>query len=225
MRARIEAKWSSSDSVINDRLKRVEKAISSLVSRSYDLGMEPGATVDGRGTPDLEGPPASGPGGGGPPSPPPAAALAGDPSALRIEPSDDFASEEWSSQTELLYDDVLYLFQSGDLDGALVSLERLLLLAGRNPEVLEFVRLNEDKLVRLYERSLGSFERMPKRERRVEAMPLSFLSRPSVAMVYNHVNGERSITSLIDALELPRVEICSVLNQLRRSRLISCDAN
>ena len=137
--------------------------------------------------------------------------------------ADELALDSWSAETERLYDDVLYLFESGDLDGALVSLERLLLLGGRNPEVQEFVSLNEEKLLKLYERSIGSFSGCPQREKRVEAMPMSFLQRPSVATVFNAVNGQLRSKSLW-MHRTAALEVCAVLNQLRRSRLISCSA-
>ena len=82
--------------------------------------------------------------------------------------------------------------------------------------------LNESKLLKLYERSIGAMTNAPQRERRAEAMPMSFLQRPTVARVFNAVNGSLTIEELVEQLEIPALEVCAVLNQLRRSRLVSC---
>lgn len=50
-----------------------------------------------------------------------------------------------------LLDDVITLFGLGDLDGGLISLERLLFMYPDNPRVSGFVQKYEDKILRLYE--------------------------------------------------------------------------
>lgn len=229
LRAKMEESWSLADKAVTDEMDRVEKVISLLAARRYSLSvnpedmerasaeaqpdLEPGVVVEGMDAEEEAGPPSI-----------PALAVfeTGNASELTLEIADELPDETWTASTERLYDDVLYLFESGDLDGALVSLERLLLLAGRNPEVQEFISLNEEKLIRLYERALGSFDRKPQRERRTEAMPMSFLQRPSVAKVYNAIDGNSSMETLMESGAIPALEVCAVLNQLRRARLISC---
>jgi len=226
IREEMESKWNLSDQAVTEDLEKVEKVISLLAARRIALTVEP-EDMERMSTvlePDLEGDiefeevPE-----GLPPSIPVAAVMeSGHTDDLVIEMADELALDAWTPETERLYDDVLYLFESGDLDGALVSLERLLLLGGRTPEVQEFISLNEAKLLKLYERSIGSFTGAPQRERRGEAMPMSFLQRPSVATVFNSVNGETTVEQLVEAAGMPPLEVCAVLNQLRRSRLISC---
>ena len=214
IRKKLDAKWTQTDQNVSEDLEKVERVISLLTARRLAGSSEPPVEQTSQAS---AAPP------GLPPSIPVEAAMeSGQLNDVVIDVADDLSLEAWSPETERLYDDVLYLFESGDLDGALVSLERLLLLAGRNPEVREFVTLNEDKLLKLYARSIGAMETSPQRERRAEAMPMSFLQRPSVARVFNAVNGDLTIAELIATLEMPALEVCAVLNQLRRSRLISC---
>jgi len=64
----------------------------------------------------------------------------------------------WTRQHDLLYEDVLWLFRIGDNEGALISLGRLLTVAADTQELQRFLEINENKLVSLYERILGSFQ-------------------------------------------------------------------
>jgi|GEM_PF-2744200 len=50
-----------------------------------------------------------------------------------------------------LLDDVITLFGLGDLDGGLISFERLLFLHPDNPRVGAFVKKYQDKILKLYE--------------------------------------------------------------------------
>ena len=85
----------------------------------------------------------------------------------------------------------------------------------------EFVTLNESKLLKLYQRSLGEFSGVPRREARMEPMPMSFLQRPTIARVFNAVNGENSLEEIVKEVDAPSVDVCAAMNQLRRSRQIS----
>jgi len=53
--------------------------------------------------------------------------------------------------SRVLLDDVISLFGLGDLDGGLVSFERLLFLHADNPRVSAFVKKYQDKILKLYE--------------------------------------------------------------------------
>ncbi len=74
-------------------------------------------------------------------------------------PETELPPQVWTAQHDLLYEDILWLFRVGDNEGALVSLGRLLNVAGQTPELERFLEINESKLVGLYERLLGSFQR------------------------------------------------------------------
>ena len=72
--------------------------------------------------------------------------------------AEELPPQVWTAQHDNLYEDVLWLFKVGDNDGALVSLGRLLSVAGDTQELARFLEINEPKLVTLYERMLGSFD-------------------------------------------------------------------
>ena len=135
IREKLDAKWSKTDQNVSEDLEKVERVISLLTARRLAVSVS-GVEVEGFGDreePDLE--PEFNDGSeshaGLPPSIPVEAAMEGGQiDDVVIDIADDLSLESWSPDTERLYDDVLYLFESGDLDGALVSLERLLLLAG-----------------------------------------------------------------------------------------------
>lgn len=54
-------------------------------------------------------------------------------------------------QSRELLDDVITLFGLGDLDGGLISFERLLFLHPENPRVAAFVKKYQEKILKLYE--------------------------------------------------------------------------
>ena len=55
------------------------------------------------------------------------------------------------AEARLLIDDVITLFGLGDLDGGLISLERLLLMYPDNDRVIAFLKKYHDKILQLYE--------------------------------------------------------------------------
>lgn len=123
---------------------------------------------------------------------------------------------------ELLYEDVLWLFSVNDGEGALISLERLLMLGRLDGEAREFVDLNADKLLHLYEGYIGPFTKVPVRgEVHLDSMPRAYLEIPSLDRVWRLVNGERSIAQIMEASSpLTRLETCAGLEQLNRARVI-----
>jgi hypothetical protein len=64
--------------------------------------------------------------------------------------------------TRLLYEDVIWLLGMNDGEGALISLERLLVTNPLQGEIGEFVELNKAKLLNLYEGYIGPFDKVPK---------------------------------------------------------------
>ena len=221
-RQKLKEQWADSEAELTEDLDRVDRVVALLRAKRFALQLSPEMAEFGNDeAPDLEEAPLLGETGTKETGTPVVQESPVEASTEDIEVAEDLSAEHWTPETERLYDDVLYLFESGDLDGALVSLERLLLLAGRNPEVREFVTLNESKLLKLYQRSLGDFSGVPKREARMEPMPMSFLQRPAIARVFNAVNGETPFQDILEQVDSPAVDICAALNQLRRSRQIS----
>lgn len=120
-----------------------------------------------------------------------------------------------------LYDDVLWLFSINDGEGALISLERLLTMGQIDDEVSEFLDLNGENLLGLYEGYIGPFDKVPMRgDTQPESMPKGYLDQGELDRLYQMIDGERSIADLIDASERTPLETCASIEQLHRARLI-----
>jgi len=122
----------------------------------------------------------------------------------------------WDQRDEILFDDALRLFRLGDSEGALVSLERLLLISDLNDDLSEFIVANEARLVDLYEARLGSFNAVPTLADDGEPMPDTFRAERKVVAVMDAVDGNRTYDEVLQSLELTRLEGVMVLSQLLR---------
>jgi hypothetical protein len=154
---------------------------------------------------------------------------AADAEPLPDEPHDepegmlDLQDVMWTREVELLYDDVLYLFHNGDMEGALISLERLLVLAPPSEAIQEFIALNETKLVDLYENLIGPWTRVPRRNEAARTMPPAYTQDPKISKVLSTIDGETAFSAVISAVPMSRLEVCSILNQLMRAQLITTE--
>ena len=140
--------------------------------------------------------------------------------AARPEEEAVATAVDWSRAIELLYDDVLHLFQIGDSDGALVSLERLLSIAPNDDGIREFIELNEEKLLQVYADSLGSFTDPLKHNRFAEPMAAAHGENVLLAEVLAAIDGEASVEELLERLDRPRLMVCAGVSLLRRARII-----
>ena len=131
------------------------------------------------------------------------------------------AGDGLDEAARLLYEDVLWLFEINDGEGALISLERLLTIGQVDPDVAQFLDLNGAKLLALYEDYIGPFDKVPVRgETTPDAMPAGYLSQGALKQVFEMIDGERSIADLIDASERTPLETCASVEQLHRARLV-----
>lgn len=122
---------------------------------------------------------------------------------------------------ELLYEDVLWLFSINDGEGALVSLERLLMLGNLEGEAEEFLRLNGEKLLNLYEGYLGPFDKVPSRgETDIDHMPIGYLEHGLMSSILDMVDGKRSIQAIMQHSPFTPLETCAGIEQLRRARIL-----
>jgi hypothetical protein len=122
----------------------------------------------------------------------------------------------------LLYEDVLWLFSINDGEGALVSLERLLVLGELEGEAAEFVRLNSDKLVDIYREYMGSFEAVPRKgAMELDGMPDGYFDLEALATVHEMVDGKLTIAELVQASPLQPLTTCAALEQLKRSGVLA----
>ena len=125
----------------------------------------------------------------------------------------------WQAEVELLYNDVLRLFSLGDTDGALVSLERLLIIAPINDQIRNFLRVNESKLMKLYEGVMGPWSNIPHRADSDHA-PSFFKHHAKFKTILHLVDGRRDLGTILEESYFLPLETCAVLNQLIRSKVI-----
>ncbi len=118
---------------------------------------------------------------------------------------------------QVLYEDIGALFEIGDREGALVSLERLLVVAPITPQIESFLEHNEARLVEYYESVLGPWTRTGRLREGETALPGAFYSFEKVAQLVRHLDGTLPLGEVIARSGLRNIEACSVLSQLSRS--------
>lgn len=122
-----------------------------------------------------------------------------------------------------LYEDVRWLFAINDVEAALVSLERMLVIASPDGEAGVFLERNDGKLLDLYESYIGPFDKTPQGREADEDTVSSAqaLSHDRLAAIMALVDGDRSIEGVIEASSLSPLETCAALKQLERTGQIS----
>ncbi len=119
-----------------------------------------------------------------------------------------------------LYNDVRALFEIGDREGALVSLERLIVVAPIAPQIESFLSHNESRLLDYYQNVFGPFSRVVSIPDTGPNMPPGYFAMEKVQVIWALVDGERSVQELIDVSGLRTIEACSVISQLVRSAAV-----
>ena len=117
---------------------------------------------------------------------------------------------------QTLYEDIGALFEIGDREGALISLERLLAIAPITPQVEEFLGHNEGRLLEYYESVLGPWQRSGRTRLGEQGMPQGYFKVEKIAIVTALLDG-RSLQAVIDQAGLRPIETCAILSQLFRS--------
>lgn len=118
---------------------------------------------------------------------------------------------------QILYEDIGALFEIGDREGALISLERLLAVAPISPQIDAFLSHNEQRLVEYYETVLGPWSRIGRLREGETAMPPGYFRLDKVALLLPYLDGTRSLDDAMAHSGLRRIEACAVLSQLARS--------
>ena len=119
-----------------------------------------------------------------------------------------------------LYGDVRALFEIGDREGALVSLERLIVVAPLSPQVAAFLGHNEPRLMEYYSNVFGPFNRLLFVPDGPNPMPQAYFTMDKVKMVWDLIDGARSVQQIIDACDMRTIETCAVISQLVRSTAV-----
>jgi len=122
-----------------------------------------------------------------------------------------------------LFEDVRNLFEINDREGAIISLERLLVISPITAELQGFLELNEARLIEHYASLLGPFESVPVVVHADGRMPDGYFGMEKVASVVDACDGQRSVDSLFAHVPLGRIEICAILSQLARSKTIKME--
>lgn len=127
-----------------------------------------------------------------------------------------------TTSVELLYQDIIFLVEMDDWGGALISLERLLVMAQLDGQVKVFIDANEVKLLNLYESYLGPFNKVPKfNDHKVDNfMPSAYRRIEKLAALIELIDGKRNMNKLFKVSPYSPLETCSAINQLRRSGII-----
>ena len=133
-------------------------------------------------------------------------------------------SPGWTRRSELLYDDMLRLFRLADSDGALVSLERLLTSTPLNADLTEFIHVNEERLLELYQSVIGPLDSVPTTLDTTEGpIPTAFLKFSKISSILPLIDGVNCIQDIMEAAPLSRLETITVINQLLRSGVITVE--
>lgn len=119
--------------------------------------------------------------------------------------------------SQVLYDDIGALFEIGDREGALVSLERLLTIAPISPQIETFLAHNEARLLEYYESVLGPWSRVVKLRDGAGGMPPAYFNFEKMARVVSLLDGTRPLARVLTESGLRQIEACAVLSQLARS--------
>lgn len=130
------------------------------------------------------------------------------------------ARPRWGEIERRLYEDIINLFELGDATGAMISLERLLMLSPSSEETDTFIRKNEQQLLKLYRDLFGSTERVlvPVSGKRPIKIPTS--DAGLVMNVLRYVDGQRSIQKVLEKARLPELRGLMVVAHLARSGFI-----
>jgi hypothetical protein len=148
-----------------------------------------------------------------------------EPSLLGMGGRDSLSDEERATvakRCERLYEDIVWLFAVNDGEGALISLERMLMLGHPHGDAREFLETNHDKLLHLYQDYMGPFDRVAvlgEVDPYVE-MPAGYLEAQPMAEVLRCVNGKLTITEILENANVAPLVGCAALKQLHRAQVI-----
>ncbi len=130
-----------------------------------------------------------------------------------------------TERCDRLYEDIVWLFAVNDGEGALISLERMLMLGEPLGDAQEFVETNRGKLLHLYEDYMGPFDRVTRLgeiDAHVE-MPAGYLDAKPIAEVLQFVDGKLTISEILDLAQVPTLVGCAALKQLNRAQVVEFD--
>lgn len=126
----------------------------------------------------------------------------------------------WSPSEQRLYEDILTLFELGDQAGAMISIERLLMLSPKAQELDVFLERNESTLKRTYEEYFGSLDRIPVPLRDGHPIKIPTPDAATVMDILRLVDGRRTLRDVIRLSSLGDLRGLVSLAHLARSGFI-----
>jgi hypothetical protein len=117
---------------------------------------------------------------------------------------------------EFLYRDIFRLLELGDVNGALISLERLITIAPRSERVKEFLKVNADKIRELYQERFGNFDRVPNPAKNEVKIDLKHFPGSKFQKILDIVDSHNTINDIIENSKFSLIDVCSSINQLIR---------
>jgi len=136
------------------------------------------------------------------------------------EEAEDFTAKLCAVTDELkdLQEDIQRLFRFGDITGALVSLERMVLLSNDDPSVNSFLQRNHDQLISVFERVFDGFHQKIEPTRNVVPLGPDFRAHPTVQAVWNAVGNSSDLKGVLESVDNNDVATAAVLHHLLRCR-------
>jgi len=124
---------------------------------------------------------------------------------------------EWGKTEEYLYHDIIHLFEINDQNGALISFERLMMLAFSTKEFRQFLEKNQGKLYEVYEGYFVSFDRIPVQLKNSDKCMIPAINQKMVQSVHSLSSGGRTVAQILVQTKYSPVETLAVLSHLIRS--------
>jgi hypothetical protein len=126
----------------------------------------------------------------------------------------------WGKTEEYLYHDIIHLFDINDQNGALISFERLMMLASPTKEFRQFLEKNQGKLYEVYEKYFVSFDRIPVQLKNPEKCDIPAFNQKMVQSVFSLGSGRRTVAQILVQTKYSPVETLATLSHLIRSGLL-----
>lgn len=128
--------------------------------------------------------------------------------------------EEWGKTEQLLYEDVMNLFALGDQQGAMTSLERLIMVAPNNPTLKSFITKNRNAFHKVYLDQIGSLDRLPFRVTDREYVKIPTSDEHFLMDIIRHIDGKKTIAQIAKVSGRDEVVVMAVLTHLARCGFI-----
>ena len=139
--------------------------------------------------------------------------------AVVIEEVEEAEPAAWTGDHDRLYEDVLWLFRIGDIEGALTSLRRLLDTGEHTQELMRFVEINSSKLVGQYEKLFKGFDR-PLEVRVRELGELFFWNSEEASSLLDLLGRKDTLAQALADTPFGPVKTLALFHRLMTDRLV-----